>query len=224
MRMWRAAAAIAILVICAAGFSRAAKDDAANFVPPRVISAGGIAYPDPSTGGVVELWLNLDKNGYVRSVHTVRDVPPLTAAVANAVTGWMFSPAFVNGAAVASNILVCAAFNPGTLPSKTISLTQPTWSWLSERPAYMPPEVSSAWSATYPESAAGATVVLDLSLNKEGAVRRSAAIYTTPNLTETAVSAAAHWKFEPGKFEGTAIASHGVAAFIFRAPAIKQGE
>lgn len=223
LKKLQAAAVLGILVTCAAGFSRAAKDDAANFVPPRVISAGGIAYPDTSATGVVELWLNLDKNGYVSSLRTIRDVPVLTAAVANAVTGWRFSPAFVNGAATSGDTLVCAAFNPGVLPSKTIALVRPNWSWLSEHPAFMPPDVSSAWSAVFPENAEGATVVLDLSVNKEGRVSRSAAIYTTPNLTEAAVTAGARWTFEPGKFQGTAVASHAVAAFVFRAPLIKQG-
>lgn len=214
----RAALLIFTGVICAVGFSSGASP---NFVAPRILFAGGIDYPDQASAGVVELFANLDKNGYVTSLHTVRTVPSLTASVANAVTGWMFSPAFLDGTAVDSTISIYAAFNPGDLPNKPVSLTAPDWSWQSERPSFIPPEVSSASYAAYPGSAPGGTVVLDISVTRTGRVSRSAAIYTTPALTNSAVVAAGQWEFAAGKFEGNGVASHAVAAFVFRAPAIK---
>jgi hypothetical protein len=68
----------------------------------------------------------------------------------------------------------------------------------------------------------GGDVVLDLSVSTSGAVVHSAAVYNVPALTNSVVSAANLWKFDPGTLNGTPIFANVVAAFVFRAPAIKR--
>jgi hypothetical protein len=216
--------AIAFLAISTASVTSIAANDAPNFVPPRLIMAQGIAYPDTANTGLVELWVNVDKFGYVKSTRIVRYVPSLTAALSNAVMGWQFSPAYLNGNAVESHITVYAVFNPGVLDGGTIPLTRPDWSWQSEHPAFAPPEISAAVYPAYPGNFPGGTVVVDMSLNKDGGATRSAAVYTTPALTGAAVGATGKWKFAPGTYDGAATDSHTVAAFVFRAAPIKRAD
>lgn len=124
--------------------------------------AGDIAYPDLSASGLVELSVEINTDGYVKSLHTVRDIPSLTSALADAVQGWTFTPAFLDRSAIDSSIAIYAVFNPGVLPDKVIMLIPPSRQLASEHPAYISPEISSAWNATYPVNAPGGDVVLEL--------------------------------------------------------------
>ena len=199
-----------------------AQKERLNFVPPRIAFAGDIAYPDLAASGMVQLSVEVNADGYVKSIHTVRDIPSLTSALAEAVQGWTFTPAFRDGAAVDSSIAIYAVFNPGVLPNKAITLIPLSWQLASEHPAYISPEITSAWDATYPANAPGGDVVLDLSVNTSGTVVHSAAVYNVPALTNSVISAANLWKFTPGTFHGTCIFAHAVAAFVFREPTIKR--
>lgn len=218
-------ARLSTIALLAAILCTTAHSGRTNFVSPRLVSAGDVLYPgtDAAAGGLVQLAVDLDSHGSVISVNTVRYIPSLTAAAVDAVMGWTFSPGFLDGNAVASTISVNFLFDPGTSPMKPVVLTPPDERWkAAEQPLYIAPQTSAAWFAAYPIGGPPATVVLDVSVNRAGEVRHTAAVYNVPSLTKDVIAAMNRWTFLPATFRGDPVEGHTVAAFVYHAPLIDQ--
>jgi Gram-negative bacterial TonB protein C-terminal len=195
------------------------------FVPPHAVVASDIEYPIKSVAsGLVSLSVGLSSSGHIDHLQPIRDVPSLTAPSVDAVQGWTFTPAMLDGRAVASTISVNVLFNPGNaafgsarLPDAQSAVGQ------GNEQEYIPPEVASAVYAVYPMNVVvvvAGPVVFDVRVGKSGKMISASRIYTTPSLTTPALSALKKWRFTPGRFRGSPVVADTVVAFVFRSPRI----
>jgi len=84
---------------------------------------------------------------------------------------------------------------------------------------YLPPEVAVGSFASYPvNSVAQGTVVLDVTVDKYGNIKRTDVIRDVPSLTPEAITAVKRWTISPATFNGKAITSKLIVAFVFRSP------
>ena len=84
---------------------------------------------------------------------------------------------------------------------------------------YLPPEVAVGSFALYqPNSVGVGTVVLDVTIDKYGAVKKTDVIRDVPSLTPEAIAAVKRWTINAATFNGKAIASKLVVAYVFRSP------
>jgi TonB family protein len=186
--------------------------------------AEGIIYPMNSrTTGIVTLDISVDVTGTVQNVRVVRDVPPLTSAAQSAVQGWQFTPALVNGQAAAGTVRVNVVFNPFNpsgvgLPGA--SLQPANNSSGATRGDFQPAQVTAASYATYPpHTVMAGTVVLQVHVGSGGEVHGVIVARGTGSLSGTASKAVKTWKFTPASYEGKAVASDVVVAYVFAPPA-----
>jgi len=193
-----------------------------DFVPPDVLTAGEILYPPYSVAsGIVTLSINLDDVGQIQNVEVLRDIPSLTDPAVRAVKSWTFAPGKLEGKPVASSLNVSVVFNPGNLQTHdlTLALLQPTPP--PNPPGYLPPEIAAASYANYPtNSVATGTVVLDLTIGKSGEIKKLFPIRPVPSLTSAAISAVKRWTINAATFNGKAITSKLIIAFVFRPPTV----
>jgi TonB family protein len=105
----------------------------------------------------------------------------------------------LGGASIVATILICSA---------AVALAQFR---------YMPPEVTSATDAHYPNGTIfqGGVVVLDLSLDAEGHISASKVLRDIASLTPVATSSVQSWKFNPAFEKGTKRPSEMRVAFVF---------
>src|SRR5271163_196200 len=87
-------------------------DKIPEYAPPDVLSASNIPYPvDTQATGAVSLLLSLDNNARIQNIQALRDIPPLTNSVQDAVQLWTFRAAVLKGNPVASEISLTVIFN-----------------------------------------------------------------------------------------------------------------
>jgi len=109
-------------------------------------------------------------------------------------------------------------FNPAGVgySSLTISISQATTGAAS---GYMPPQITAAAYATYPvSSVATGAVVLDVVVASSGKAAKVRVVRGVQGLTPQATKAIKNWSFSPATYEGVAIDSHMVIAFVFPSP------
>jgi len=199
--------------------ARAAKQ---RFTPADITNAGDIPYPVNSIAtGMVSLLVSLESSAQVKSVQVERDIPSLTNVAQSAVHGWAFTPALLRGAQVPSSLAVNVVFNPynpgGVLIGPMVMSPPTTTVVAGAGPHLTPPQVASASFAIYPiNSLATGTVVLDVTVDKTGQITRVHVVCDVLSLTPAAISAVETWSFDPALFEGRAIASHTIVAFVFQ--------
>ena len=192
-----------------------------EYVPPDVLSASNIPYP-PNTQatGAVTLLLSLDNNAQIQNMQALRDLPPLTSAVQDAVQLWTFKPAIRKGNPVPSEIpltVIFNVFNPAggaAYQSLVLAPAQPTDADASQ---FTPPQISLASFAKYPAaSTAQGTVVLDVTIGRGGQPKQIRVINDVPSLTSQALSAIKTWKFNAAIYKSQPIASQIIIAFVFQ--------
>ncbi len=210
-----------ILLVCI-GFAapQAGVSARDRFVPPDISAASDIPYPvEVLASGLVTLSLNLSVTGQPPSVQVLRDIPGLTSLTTSTVTGWTFSPGKLDANPAPSTMNVEVVFNPGNTlnQSMTVPPVAPT---PPPFPAgYLPAEVATGSFASYPvNSVAVGTVVLDVTVSTDGTLKNVAVIRDVPSLTSGAMAAVKGWTINPATFNGKAIASRLVVAFVFRSP------
>ena len=193
-----------------------------KYHPPRIAQAGDIAYPiNSQTPGFVTLDVSLDAKGAVQNVGVVRDLPPFTSVAQSAVKSWQFTPATVNGDAVAGTARVHIVFNPYNpagvgLPGEPL---RPTNGKGAANGDFQPPQLRKASYATYPpNTVASETVVLQVHVGSQGKVRGVTVVHGTGPLNEAATSAVKTWAFAPATYKGNAVGSEVGVAFVFPLP------
>jgi len=191
------------------------------FSAAGVTSASNIAYPvNTLASGAVSLLLSLDGSANIQNVQVLRDSPPLTSAVQDAVQVWTFSPASLQGVPVASEISVTAIFNifnpagGAATQSLVLAPSQPVYPDASQ---FMPPQITSASYANYPaNSVAQGTVVLDVTVGVAGQPKQSRVVYGAPPLSQQATNAVKTWQFNAATFKGQPVSAHIIIAFVFQ--------
>jgi TonB family protein len=196
-------------------------DGIPEYIPPDLLSASNIPYP-PNTQatGAVTLLLSLDNNAQIQNMQALRDLPPLTSAVQDAVQLWTFKPALRKGNPVPSEIpltVIFNVFNPAggaAFQSLVLAPAQPTDADASQ---FTPPQITLASFAKYPAaSTAQGTVVLDVTIGRGGQPKQIRVINDVPSLTSQALSAIKTWKFNAAIYKSQPIASQIIIAFVFQ--------
>jgi len=215
LKPWATLAAMALSATAVSAQSTAPKYHQAT-----VSQAGGIPYPiNAQQPGFVSLDVLVDTRGAVQNVIVVRDVPPLTAAAENAVKTWQFTPATLNGDAVAGIVRVNVAFNPFNpsgvgLPGGPL---QPAQARVVAD--FQPPGLLKAGYAVYPpNTVAYGTVVLDVKVGSDGSVRDVTVNLGKDSINTPSINAAKTWQFTPATFQGKTLAANTVVVFVFAPP------
>jgi TonB family protein len=196
-------------------------DGITEYVPPDLLSASNIPYPvNTQATGAVSLLLSLDNNAQIQNMQALRDLPPLTSAVQDAVQLWTFKPAVRKGNPVPSEIpltVIFNVFNPAgsaAFQSLVLAPAQPTDADASQ---FTPPQITLASFAKYPAaSTAQGTVVLDVTIGRGGQPKQIRVINDVPSLTSQAISAIKTWKFNAATFKSQPIASQIIITFVFQ--------
>lgn len=193
----------------------------AEFAPARLGSGEPPIIPVQSVGwaqGIVEA--TVTSNGAVRSVDTLSPGTPFAQSVAEAVSGWHFSPATVTDDKgrvdqVGTHVLVVGLLRPPELVAATPApLDMPRTSPDVPRPVkLMPP--------AYPALALGDGVaVVEVEVDAKGAVTSTSVVRSASGFDSAAMDAIHEWRFEPARREGTPVPSVAYVVFGFRAPII----
>jgi TonB family protein len=208
-----------LLALARAGllFARSPK-----FVAPTVTAASDIPYPPASlASGVVTVTVNLDASGQLQGARVLRDIPSLTDPAVTAIKRWTFAPGTLEGSPIPSSLNVHVVFNPAALQTKNLNLPSVQPAPPPNPQGYLPPEISQATYATYPpNSVATGAVVLEVIVGDSDQVRKVSVIRSVSSLTSPAITAVKSWSFNSGTYEGKAIDSNVIIAFVFRLPTL----
>lgn len=212
--------ASALLFTTLAGVALAKR--ALKFIPPDVLTVSDIPFPATTVAvGVVTLAVNVDGDGHVTDIQTLRDIPILTTQATLALQNWTYAPATLNGAHVPSTVIVHIVFDPAFLQINNIPLGPPQSFQppKSKAAAFSPAQLLTATFPTYPAGGQGAgAVVLDVGVSSSGTIGRVAIIRDVPTLTAAASAALKNWTFIAANYGNTSIASKVVVAMAFRNP------
>jgi TonB family protein len=170
--------------------------------------------------GAVSLLLNLDSSAQIQNIQVIRDFPPLTSPVQNAVQDWTFTPATRNGHTVPSEISVTVifnVFNPAGGAAYQRLVLAPPLSIPPDASQLTPPQISMASFANYPaDDVSQGTVVLDVTVSKAGNPTKIRVLRGIPTLTEQAVIAVKNWEFYAATLQEQPTAAQVVIAFVFQ--------
>jgi periplasmic protein TonB len=193
----------------AAGFLLPQTSLLTRVVPPVIpVQAAG--------GGEVLLQVSLGSAGAVADITVLRDAPPFTPPLRQAVAGWRFAPD-VATRVPGGRVLVAGSFRSpvllevGPLPSPPADL-----------PASPTVPVPVRWLRPgYPANGIGdAVVILQASVGADGSVGDLTTVYGAPPLASAAVEAARQWRFRPAAVGGAPVATVAFLVFGFRQPFI----
>jgi TonB family protein len=99
------------------------------------------------------------------------------------------------------------------------SSSPPASSQAKPEPKFQPPVILETADAVYPiKSVAFGTVVLEVHLTAAGEIEDARVARDIPSLTEPALAAIKHWKFQAATLDGKPVASVVPVAFIFVRP------
>lgn len=212
--MQRLVRAIALFFLFA-GLSWPAASQASHFDPARVLSATETTYPITSiASGTVVLQVQLDEAGGVEGVKVIHDIPSLTKQAKRSLQQWKFKSAILDGKPARSAITAAFTFSrsvPSPFPPFVGSRRQE-----GKDARYQPIRVASTVPVTYPAGdAMFGTVILEVIVEKTGAIGSVEVLHGIASLTEEAQRSLRHWKFKPAELDGKPVTSPMVASFVF---------
>jgi TonB family protein len=210
-----------LLVNLVTTLARSGADKIPEYVPPDVLSASNIPYPvNTQAAGAVSLLLSLDNNAQIQNTQALRDIPPLTNSVQDAVQLWTFRPAILKGNPASSEIsltVIFNVFNPAGGAAYQSLVLAPAQSTYPDASQFTPPQITLASFAKYPAaSTAQGTVVLDVTIGRGGQPKQIRIINDVPTLTQQAVNAIKTWKFNAATIKGQPIPAQIIIAFVFQ--------
>jgi TonB family protein len=191
-----------------------------KYLAAGIARSGEIAYPINSrTTGIVTLDVSVDASGRAQQVEAVQDVPPLTSAAESALKSWKFTPATLDGNAVAGTVRLVVVFNPfssGGVAIPSGSLQPGDGKGAATSGEYQPPQLKAARYAMYPANKiAAGTVMLELHVGSEGKVEGVRVLRWTGVVAGAATRAAKDWEFAPASYRGKPMKSEIPVAFVF---------
>ncbi len=215
-----------LTVACIVGMVLSAQD---AFSPARYRAGTMPALPVmPLGGGQVFLELSVSREGRVRGVTPLRVTPPFTDLVIDAVRDWQLNPAEQDVAPepgradeppsrlpVASKVLVAAVFRPPALNTPTLGEAPRDIASASDETTFpltttVPP---------FPPLAHGSGVVLlEVRVDRDGAVADASVIRSAPPFDDAARAAARQWSFRPARVRGTRVSTFVYIVFGFSIP------
>lgn len=214
-----AMAAIMLVGLC---FAEASPPSRSAFVPAEIVSATDLVYPIRSIAvGTVVFEITVSETGAVEDVRPIREIQSLTETAAESVRKWQFKSALLGGKPTRSRTVVAVTFNPAALPAQNVpfpplSATAPSYR------AVLEPEPVNVVAASFPQypsnSVTTGTVVLRVTVGKEGRVEDAVAVRDIASLTASCIRSLKEWRFEPAQLRGKPILSSIAIAFVLRPP------
>jgi TonB family protein len=186
------------------------------FVPARYQSGSLPTQPPKvAAGGDVLLEVQVGVDGKVIQASTLRDTPPFTALLVEAIRLWKFAPAEVEGHDAESSVLVAGLFRAPTLADPTAG--EPPLSIATPTDAI--PLPYNAPAPDYPpDGLMDAVVLVEALVQSDGTVKQARAVRSVAGFDEAATKAAMRWKFRPARREGKPVDSLAYIVFGFRQP------
>jgi TonB family protein len=194
----------------------------ATLVQPQTLSparARAVTAPDlpvlTIAVGEAVIEATVDARGWVAGTATIRGTEPFVESVARSVRGWQFVPAEIDGAAIASKVLVAAVFRQPAV----YSYGQP-----SDRPNQRPPSpelpfpISIAEPSFPPLAHSGGVVVIEAQIGDTGAVTGATVLCSAPPFDAPALTATHQWQFRPARVRGVAVPAFAYIVFGFPQP------
>lgn len=225
---WRRFTVVVTLAMVAPGGSPTVGAQA-GFTPARYVGGAVPVAPVLAvSGGEVFLEVMVAPDGRVASIRTLRQTPPFTGVVIDAVRGWRFTPAteVVEPApgqtgpqtrTVAAPVLVAAMFAPPALNGPTLG--QPPQDALSASDETPMPTVATP--AGYPPRALGdGTVLVEVTIDGAGNLAGAQLKVSAPGFDAAAMAAATSWSFRAARKRGSAVTTHAYLIFGFRPPVV----
>ena len=178
---------------------------------PRLASGDVPTLPAETLGGgQVILEVAVDDAGRPADARVLRDTPPFTQVLREAVRGWTFEPGAPGAVMVAGLFAPPTLYlpAPGTPPRDVGS------------PSTSIPFPTTIVPASYPPTAraGGGAVLVEVHVDDGGAVSAAAVIRSAPGFDPSALDAARGWRFRPAQHDGAAAASIAYLVFGFPQP------
>ena len=183
------------------------------FAPPRLETATMAApMPHAAGAGEVRLELALDASGAVVSIRTLRNSPPWTGLLRDAVASWSFSAA-TDGR---GRVLVVGLFRPRALFLPAGHGEQPKD---VASPSDGLPSPLTTPTPSYPPNARGeGVVIVEARLAADGSVADATVVQSASAFDDPARATARRFQFRPARGEGQDVPSVVVLVFGFRQP------
>ncbi len=187
------------------------------FAPPRLETATMAApMPHAAGAGEVRLELALDASGAVVSIRTLRNSPPWTGLLRDAVASWSFSAATDGRAPVECRVLVVGLFRPRALFLPAGHGEQPKD---VASPSDGLPIPLTTPTPSYPPNARGeGVVIVEARLAADGSVADATVVQSASAFDDPARATARRFQFRPARREGQDVPSVVVLVFGFRQP------
>jgi TonB family protein len=227
--MVRSTCVLVVTVMSAALLTAGSLAAVATWEPARFESG---SVPQPSIravgGGEVFVEVGVSAAGAVTAIRPLRDTPPFTGMLIDAVKLWTFAPAVDGSPAalqrnrgvpmpVASKVLVGAVFRPPALVGPTLG----TQAADVAKPGDDAPFPVATTMPSFPTHARdGASVLLALQVDENGAVSDTTVVHSAPPFDEPARSAARVWRFRPAVVSGRAVPTLVYVIFGFPTPVL----
>lgn len=222
----RTASAIILLAALSAAHPPGFASSSTAFEPAEILAATDIPYPIQSVAiGTVVLEVTVSNTGDVEAVQPIREIQSLTDVAIDSVRDWSFKPASLNGTPIRSRTTVAVTFNPPAIPAANVPLPPVTLKFRASDPVLEPDpvEVLAAAFPQYPaNSLAIGTVVLRLTVGKNGKVEDTEAVRKIASLTSPCIRVVKEWRFKPAELQGKPLRSSIALAFVLRPPLTEQ--
>ena len=181
-------------------------------VPPQAHESVG--------AGQVIVELGVSASGAVSSVTTLRDTPPFTRQVIEAVSGWTYQPAEETDESerwtpVESRVLVAAVFRAAVLQGPSLgTLPRDVGS-----PSEQVPFPTNILEPVYPPRAlADGVVLVEVEVSEEGRVAGTKVVRSAPGFDAVSLETARKWSFRSARPGGTPQPAFAYLLFGFRRP------
>jgi TonB family protein len=200
-----------------AAFSLVSLQALQPFFVPASYRSGSLPTQPPQVagGGDVLLEVKVGLDGKVIQASTLRDTPPFTELLVEAIRLWRFAPAEQEGRAVESAVLVAGLFRPPTLMGPTAGEPRRDVGTATEE---IPIPYSAATPNYPPAALTDAVVLVEALVQSDGTVKQARPVRSVAGFDDAATKAAIQWKFRPARREGRPVDSLAYIVFGFRQP------
>jgi hypothetical protein len=190
---------------------------AQGFDPPRFREGSLPARPSPQVvaGGQVLLEVVVGGDGAVAEVTTLRDTPPFTGMLREAVTGWRFRAATEDGRGRAWPVLVAGIFRPPALAGPVAGIPPRD----IDTPCSEIPVPLGLVVPAYPPTTLGdAMLLVELGVEADGTVADPRILEGNGPFAQPALDAARGMRFRPACRHGRPVSVSAYLVLGFRSP------
>lgn len=170
--------------------------------------------PLASAGGVTILEIHVAPSGIVTDAVTLDEAAPYTELLQQATTLWRFRPAEEEGSAVASKVLVIGVFRPPVL----IGARLPEPTSVARASEDVPYPTATAAPEYPPNALYEGVAMVEVEIDAAGAVVAAKMLSPEQGYDETALDAAAKFRFRAARHDGRPVSAFALIFFGFRQP------